>query len=42
MIDNAYILEYYKAGIFSDADMELIVKAGMITQDQYNSVKKPI
>lgn len=42
VIDNTYILEYYVDGLFSDEDMELLVLAGMITQEQYNSVKKPV
>ena len=42
VIDNTYILEYYVDGLFSDEDMLLLIEAGMITEDQYNSVKKPI
>lgn len=42
VIDNTYILEYYVDGLFSDEDMELFILAGMITQEQYDSVKKPV
>lgn len=42
VIDNSYILEYYVDGWFSDEDMLLFIQVGMITEEQYNSVKKPI
>ncbi|WP_338214785.1 XkdX family protein [Lacticaseibacillus salsurivasis] len=34
-----YILDYYKLGLFTDADMADFVAVAMITQAQYDSVK---
>lgn len=35
-----YILEYYQNGWFTDEDMESFVAVGMITQEQYEEVKR--
>lgn len=37
-----YILQYYKQGLFTDDDMTTFVSVAMITQAQYDSVKKVI
>lgn len=34
-----YVLDYYKMGLFVDADMALYVSLGWITQAQYDEVK---
>lgn len=34
-----FVKECYSKGLYTDDDMALLVKAGMITQEQYDSVK---
>ena len=35
-----YIVDYYVEGWYTDDQMELFVRIGMITQDQYNAGKE--
>lgn len=34
-----FVIEYYKMGLYSDAEMDLFVEVGWITQEQYDTAK---
>lgn len=38
-MDFSYTLDYYKMGLFSDADMASYIALGWITQAQLDAVK---